>query len=917
MRRLWAYITLAFSALVIMLTSFSNIFLNASTNLEYSQGREMVFYISEKDESNPVREQGDPTMASSIAKIMEDRLAGFDIDSFEITTLGDNAIKVNLYQEKESHYDYLAKYLSFNGSLAITTSANGPAVAWTKDPENPSTFINGGAYRVQIGDINPAIVIPVNQDDTNFKEVLAEAQKAYEDRGEPSEEGEEESVYLYFWHDYEEGDSYESLSKQSEVLSSKLVMPLTYAPDESDGTGNKNLYYNGNKGLMYAMINQDIDGDGNVTSLELKEAYWITDYYVKLINAVELPYKVEYTYYNTSAPIVEPLVTVTTSERLANSTTLIATLVAIAVLSLLLVVFFRLGSLAAIVTTIGSVFGGVGLLVATGATFNTAAVVGLVLVAIASLVSNVIYLTKLKDEAYRGRTLKKANAEAGKKSVLPIVDVNVVVIVIGAMMFLMGGSMMRPFAAVTVLGGLCSLLLNLIVLRILMWLATNTTKLSGRYGLFGIEADKVPDHTNEEKQTYFGAYAEKDFTKSKKPVGIITALLFIATLAGSITFSVLNNGDLFRTSNPTRDTQVILSIEDEGFADGNERLAKILNNIHYYSNPDSKEEDRLKSPTIIQSKVNPTTKEVEYIATYDSPSEALVTYRKNVDEDKYDEVKTFVYIVTLDSSFNEKMYACYSDGTTKIGTESDAFTINELFEEFLDDGSSPFKGYKANLSLKSATLVYSSTPKVGTTPKPKMLLIATLIASAILMLYFLLRYRLTRGLASIILPLANSMITIGIFALVRVIASSYIVVAVPLVCAFTFMLSIIYMNKEREMVIEDKTHDKSVENRQAIMKKAVSTSFTAMIYSAVLAIYLVINFFGFGPANTAMIYIVAIVGCILAIVLVPILNGPLAQLLYKWFSKIHVNRKPRKAKKNKPVNKSAEPEEAIFIGIND
>jgi len=76
------------------------------------------------------------------------------------------------------------------------------------------------------------------------------------------------------------------------------------------------------------------------------------------------------------------------------------------------------------------------------------------------------------------------------------------------------------------------------------------------------------------------------------------------------------------------------------------------------------------------------------------------------------------------------------------------------------------------------------------------------------------------------------------------------------------------------------------------MKKANSLAFTPIITVTVLAVYLGINFFGFGP---------------------------LSQVFFKLFSKVHIERKPRKNKKNNntPTHKSSEPEEAIFIGIND
>ena len=61
-------------------------------------------------------------------------------------------------------------------------------------------------------------------------------------------------------------------------------------------------------------------------------------------------------------------------------------------------------------------------------------------------------------------------------------------------------------------------------------------------------------------------------------------------------------------------------------------------------------------------------------------------------------------------------------------------------------------------------------------------------------------------------------------------------------------------------------------------------------------------------------------GVCIATGLVLVVFGPFAHMLYKAFSKVKIA-KPAKANKKKKapvrVKKSAEPEEAIFIGIND
>ena len=127
------------------------------------------------------------------------------------------------------------------------------------------------------------------------------------------------------------------------------------------------------------------------------------------------------------------------------------------------------------------------------------------------------------------------------------------------------------------------------------------------------------------------------------------------------------------------------------------------------------------------------------------------------------------------------------------------------------------------------------------------------------------------------------------------------------------------MNKEKELIHEDKSRDNSLEAKDAIMTKANSIAFTSIIVALVLALYLVINFYGFGPISTAVIYTAAAIGILISSVIVTTLFGPIAQTFYKWFRKSNINIKPRKTKKTNKVvrKKSAEPEEAIFIGIND
>ena len=60
-----------------------------------------------------------------------------------------------------------------------------------------------------------------------------------------------------------------------------------------------------------------------------------------------------------------------------------------------------------------------------------------------------------------------------------------------------------------------------------MWLDANASSAQGKYNLFGVDQTKVPNLSNEEKQSYFGPYAEKDFTKKSKLATIISGIAFL------------------------------------------------------------------------------------------------------------------------------------------------------------------------------------------------------------------------------------------------------------------------------------------------------------------------------------------------------------------------------------------------------
>ena len=122
MRRLWSYIILACTSLVLMGVTFAGVFKKSTSNIEYSDGREMVFRISEKDESDLDETTADgKTPAEVISKTMMERLDSLKITNYVVNTESYDTVKITLKQDDPSNYSNVKKLMAFDGSLALSS----------------------------------------------------------------------------------------------------------------------------------------------------------------------------------------------------------------------------------------------------------------------------------------------------------------------------------------------------------------------------------------------------------------------------------------------------------------------------------------------------------------------------------------------------------------------------------------------------------------------------------------------------------------------------------------------------------------------------------------------------------------------------------------------------------------------------
>ena len=388
---------------------------------------------------------------------------------------------------------------------------------------------------------------------------------------------------------------------------------------------------------------------------------------------------------------------------------------------------------------------------------------------------------------------------------------------------------------------------------------------------------------NEEKQTYFGELSDVDFTKRKKPFGIVAAVLLLGAVAGSVAMGIVNKGTFYKPANTVANSEIFLEMDTT-----------------------AEENSVLESETREQF--------MTVADTFEVNGKTLKSYMKNGTMELYnrsDVVTTkngnttiyySYYVVTLTKSFTGEETATYAGNTYKLS-------------EFLSNDHVTDLGLnnQIKLSFKNSTVVSKDQPAFAP------VMISTLVGVAVATAYLLLRYRLSRGLATLLVTLGAGAVTAALFIIVPLSVGSYVLVATPIVCLLTFMIEIMLMNKEREMINEDKKHDNSIENRNQIMVDATRYTCTPVITLLITLAFLLIDFMAIGPFATCYIYVNVLVGLTLATFAVLALFGPIAQFFYKAFFGVKIERptNKKKAKKAKAVHKSAEPEEAIFIGIND
>ena len=870
MRRFIAFIMLAVTILFGIGFSTPGMMKNANLSLDFTSGREFVYTVEN------INDDDDTTITKSqmnkLANDLSSRLNDAGVTKYEITieevqdTFIENAhnqIRVSVAQDYSAQYDHIKKLMSFNSSFTLATSDAQESSGESEFANNGNIF-DGSTARVDFIGAEAYFVIPVT-DLTSLK-VLTEHASTLGSTSSSGEEKTSDEAKLILWSDFNpDTDTLEnSKNEGNDDIANRILCMFDPA----------SLNFNNDKNTIAIKITDNAT-DSNANAYELNAN--VAKMYANLFNAKNIDLKLTFLHDDYISPTAESFISFGKPNTLSASRTLLAIGVLLVIVAFAMIFAYRLQGFNAFLNVIITLFTTFAIFNAIGMTFNASALVAIVAVTILAIASSVIYIENFKNEVYRGRTLKKANTEAHKRSFITLIDIHILTLILAGIAYFVGQGAIASMAVAIVLGTLINFLVTVSINRLMTWLITNDTSLQTKYSYFKINKDLVPSLSDEEKQTYYGPYKNKDFTKNAKGSLIGTLVATVICIAAIVGFGVSGNGVVNNESGQSF-TRAYYEIHE--YADNK---GIIIDGITYFQ--DKIDIDALKDANV----------KVDNITTFNTT-------------DDNDE-KTYYYVVDFTGNVNPETKVTINNSETTVNdylsslivtdtTETDKMTLKDVRQT----------GTKPNINVSQPSL--------------SNILIVTSILVGVSAVYVLIRYGLARGLANLIISIVVAFIPFGLFSLTRLEVTATTFVTLIAMVIINAILTIIIGAKAKEVSDDRKNVEVSIIDNNT---NALSLAAPALIILSSITFALSVDFIGFGHPAFRSLFIVMGLGTIVVTLLDLVTFVPMQMFFIKLFGDVNVHLpKIAKKKKQKEVSgnikgghKSAEPEESLFPGIND
>lgn len=912
MKRFLAYLSILISVILGVVIVAKPAVQGINGGYDFDGSREFVYQIvnhGETIDDFDTEAFEDNKAVTKIAEEFENRLISYDVEKYDIVTEGNDKIRVRFTAKDDTEYEYISNYLTADGNLSLVTF-DGQEVFNNFDNEETdtkATWGNKDAYLTYKDSIYPGIVIPFNSAE-EAKEFNEKAVKHAEDINIPNnEEGiavsQEGNIYLWTRYDADK-DNFENAEK-NENIKNKLMLSFQY----------NNIWFEANEedyaSIVFYFNVEGLDEHTTFDTIDWNAVAKATDtanYYLHLINASHLDQRVYLLSDTTVDANLETLVNKGMSIEPAMSQTLLASVIAFAVILALSVFFYRLNGL---LTTLVSGLGALLTLFvynALGATLSFPAVLGFMIISILMYICGFSYSTKFAKELSKGKNAKKAFIDATRKNAFINVDLSVITLIAGIFTFLLGNSYISGCGIILFFGGLINLAMNFIVSGSGLYFLSTSNHGLNKPGLIASkffvkdtqkEAAKAAEETVEvvaaEEAPAEEPKKEEKVKKSKVPA-ICGLALGIVSLACALGLSI------FSGVSTTYSEKATFNSDSYAYV--------------YVKKPDTQYNtpEKIKAELDLIRYVETVENEAKYSKVYvEVTSNDYVNYTNPDDNNQSTEFEYFIYSIKLNKDINlsstenftfvtldaEGNVASADSATTSLGECLATIFPNDYTLNIVNDFS------------------ITKTYNVGTVA------LVTFVSIAVAGIYLFVRHGRFVAIIGTSSASAFALIALGIFSLVRTTVYNYIAYAtIPVALIMLFLVTYASV-KYKEHINENKV--KVVDNdfkKKIALESSNDIKNTIAIVSALVVIVCATHF-GFSTVfvgNTfLLVLLLATFGHIfLAMVYVPFLVKLIDKIgNIKINVKLPKSHKKRLKQQHKSRQRGKEVEEATFIGIND
>ncbi len=307
--------------------------------------------------------------------------------------------------------------------------------------------------------------------------------------------------FLVIWLDYEEGDSFkEEIQKENpKFLSAPAVNQV--------------------------LNTKDVVIEGNFT---VEEATKLAD----LLNAGSLPVKLNEVY-STSVGAQFGMK--------AMEKTIIAGAIAIALIFLYMIAYYRFPGVIATITLSIYIFLILLIFEMIDAVLTLPGIAALVLGVGMAVDANILTYERIKEEIKNGRSVLSAFKLGGKRALTTILDANITTLIAAGVMFVYGTSSVKGFAVMLIISILVSFLTAVYGSRILLELWVKSKFLDKRPGWFGVKRSEIANLAKGEERKVNIWF---DFVKHRNKFFIFSSVFLVVGIVSLFVFG-LNLGTDF------------------------------------------------------------------------------------------------------------------------------------------------------------------------------------------------------------------------------------------------------------------------------------------------------------------------------------------------------------------------------------